>query len=198
MSIHIGGCHRLPMTEVPDFMLKIPKHPFRGQPIHRREPAPRGGPEADCPGKYEIGLDRACSPLARRPADKFLELITSAAIRAAGGASATHGDLAVTSKNTDPDSCTAERTSDSASVLIDTTPRITTASSAIRPDPRARSQIGRATTIAGPPVRARGPVNKEPHERSRWLTPAALICDLPMRYAQEISICWDALASVML
>ena len=45
--------------------------------------------------------------------------MTSEAICAAGGASATQGDVAVTSKNTDPDKCTAERTSDNASVLID-------------------------------------------------------------------------------
>src|SRR5215472_11581546 len=101
--------------------------------------------------------------------------MTSAAIRAAGGASATHGDLAVTSKNTDPDSCTAERTSDSASVLIGRTPRRTRALSA--PRPKARSQNGGATTIAGLDVRARGPANQEAHETSRWLTPAALICN---------------------
>jgi hypothetical protein len=45
--------------------------------------------------------------------------MTSEATCAAGGASATHGDFAVTSKNTDPDKRTAERTSDNASVLID-------------------------------------------------------------------------------
>src|SRR3974390_775032 len=44
--------------------------------------------------------------------------VTSLAICAPGGASATHGDLAVTSKKTDPDKRTAERTSDNASVLI--------------------------------------------------------------------------------
>src|SRR5215813_4036782 len=107
--------------------------------------------------------------------------MTSSAIRAAGGASATHGDLALTSKNTDPDSCTADRTSDSASVLIDTTPRRTMALSARPPDPKARSQNGRATTIAGLRVRARALVDQEAHEMSRWLTPAALICNLPMR-----------------
>src|SRR5215472_6745734 len=110
--------------------------------------------------------------------------MTSCAIRAAGGASATHGDLAVTSKNTDPDSCTAERTSDSASVLIAKTLRRTTALSAAHPDTEAGSQDGRATTIAGLDVRARGPANQEAHEMSRWLTPAALICTLPMKYRQ--------------
>src|SRR5690349_2369191 len=108
--------------------------------------------------------------------------MTSSAICAAGGASSTHGDLAVTSKNTDPDSCTAERTSDSASVLIGRTPRRSRALSAPRPDMKARSQKDGATTIAGLDVRARGPANPEAHEKSRWLTPAALICNLPMGY----------------
>src|SRR5262249_11437013 len=45
----------------------------------------------------------------------------------------------------------------------------------------ARSQNGRATTIAGLRVRARALVDQEAHEMSRWLTPAALICNLPMR-----------------
>src|SRR5215831_13589457 len=111
--------------------------------------------------------------------------MTSSAIRAAGGASATHGDLAVTSKNTDPDSCTAERTSDSASVLIGRTPRRMTALSAPRSDKKARSQNGRATTIAGLDVRARGPATQEAHEMSRWLAPAAVICNLPMRYRYD-------------
>src|SRR5215472_14878689 len=108
--------------------------------------------------------------------------MTLSAIRAAGGASATHGDLALTSKKTDPDSCTAERTSDSASVLIARTPCRMTALSASRPDTKARSQNGRAMTIAGLDVRARASANKEAHEMSRWPTPAALICDLPIRY----------------
>src|SRR6516164_2434891 len=107
--------------------------------------------------------------------------MTSSAIRAAGGASATHGDLAVTSKNTDPDSCTAERTSDSASVLIARILRRTTALSVIHPDTEARSQDGRATTIAGLDVRARGPASEEPYEKSRWITPAAPIRILFMR-----------------
>src|SRR6516225_7344434 len=106
--------------------------------------------------------------------------MTSCAIRAAGGASATHGDLAVTSKNTDPDSCTAERTSDSASVLIARTLRRTTALSATHPDTEAGSQDGRATTIAALDVRARGPAS-EPYEKSRWITPAAPIRILLMR-----------------
>src|SRR6478672_6071252 len=83
--------------------------------------------------------------------------MTPLAICAARGASATHGDFAVTSKNTDPDSCTAERMSDSASVLIGGTfaPRW--------PYPRhflvmeARARGGRARTIAGLDVRAREP-----------------------------------------
>src|SRR6516162_2431653 len=66
--------------------------------------------------------------------------MTWSAICAAGGASATQGDLAVTSKNTDPDNCTAERTSDSASVLIGTLRR-TMALSATRP--------GHASTCSG-------------------------------------------------
>src|SRR5262249_55203504 len=109
--------------------------------------------------------------------------MTSSAIRAAGGASATHGDLALTSKNTDPDSCTAERTSDSASVLIDTTPRRTTDSSATPPDPKARPQNDWAT-IAGRGGRARGPASKEAQVMRRGLTPAALVCDLSMRFRQ--------------
>ena len=108
--------------------------------------------------------------------------MTSCAIRAAGGASATHGDLAVTSKNTDPDSCTAERTSDSASVLIAKTLREKTDLSATHPDTEVGSQDGRATTIAGLDVRARGPASEEAHERGRWITPAAPIRILPMRY----------------
>src|SRR5262249_42187557 len=108
--------------------------------------------------------------------------MTSSALRAAGGAAATHGDLAVTSKNTDPDSCTAERTSDSASVLIGRTPRRTTALSAPRPDTKARSQNGRVTTIAGLEVRARGPAKQEAHEMSRRLTPEDLIWNSRMRY----------------
>src|SRR5262249_16815267 len=120
--------------------------------------------------------------------------MTSCAIRAAGGASATHGDLAVTSKNTDPDSCTAERTSDSASVLIGRTPPRMTALSAPRPDTKARSQNDRATTIPGLDVRAIGSGNQEAHGMSRWLAPAARICDLSMRYrfdrtAQAFAIC---------
>src|SRR5215471_12590562 len=107
--------------------------------------------------------------------------MTSSAIRAAGGASATHGDLALTSKNTDPDSCTAERTSDSASVLIAKTLREKTDLSATHPDTEVGSQDGRATTIAGLDVRARGPASDEPYEKSRWITPAAPICNLPMR-----------------
>src|SRR5262249_23448253 len=107
--------------------------------------------------------------------------MTSCAIRVAGGASATHGDLAVTSKNADPDSGPAERPSDSASVLIARTLRRTTALSATHPDTEAGSQDGRATTIAGLDVRARGPASDEPYEKSRWITPAAPIRILRMR-----------------
>src|SRR5262245_1258515 len=121
--------------------------------------------------------------------------MTSCAIRAAGGASATHGDLAVTSKNTDPDSCTAERTSDSTSVLIARTLRRTTALSATHPDTEAGSQDGRATTIAGLDVRARGPASDEPYEKSRWITPAAPIRILLMGYRcvgqRKRSLCAD-------
>jgi hypothetical protein len=84
--------------------------------------------------------------------------MTSSAICAAGGASATHGDLAVTSKNTDPDSCTAERTSDNASVLIGGTPRRTMPRHVLTTE--ARAQGGRARTIAGLDVRARGPAGR--------------------------------------
>src|SRR6516164_11580408 len=118
--------------------------------------------------------------------------MTSSAIRAAGGASATQGDLALTSKNTDPDSCTAERTSDSASVLIARTPCRMTALSTSRPDTKARSQNGRATTIAGLDVRARGPANQEAHEMSRWLTPAALLCNslIDIAMLDSASVCY--------
>src|SRR6516164_7232696 len=71
--------------------------------------------------------------------------MTPSAICASGGASATHGDFAVTSKDTDPDSCTAERTSDNASVLIGRTLRRRWPYPRLVPD-----------TIAGLDVRARG------------------------------------------
>jgi hypothetical protein len=67
-------------------------------------------------------------------------------------------------------------------VLIDKTLRRTTASSATSPGTKPRSQNGRAPTIAGLDVLARASANKEAHEMTRWLTPAALICDLPIRY----------------
>ena len=57
MSIHIGGCHRLPMTEAPDFMLRIPKH-SSGASIHRREVGTaREGQRQTVPEDIKSALD---------------------------------------------------------------------------------------------------------------------------------------------
>jgi hypothetical protein len=57
MSIHIGGCHRLPMTEAPDFMLKIPKH-SSGASIHTREVGTaREGQRQTVPEDIKSALD---------------------------------------------------------------------------------------------------------------------------------------------
>ena len=55
MSVHIVGCHRLPMTEAPNFMLKIPKHPSGSAYSQARRGHRAGGPEADCAGRHEVG-----------------------------------------------------------------------------------------------------------------------------------------------
>ena len=61
------------MTGTPDFMLKIPKHPSGVSLFTGATWAPRGGQRQTVPEDMKSALDRARSPLARRPADKFLE-----------------------------------------------------------------------------------------------------------------------------
>ena len=87
--------------------------------------------------------------------------MTSEAICAAGGASATHGDFAVTSKNTDPDKRTAESTSDNASVLIDVDLHLTAAASdgriedrwqTFRTIERDDNKSGRSSKRPGSPI----------------------------------------------
>src|SRR5215472_9886193 len=82
--------------------------------------------------------------------------VISPAICAAAGASATQGDLATTSKNTEPDKCTAERTSDSASVLTAMIPEERTRCRGNNVlDARAGLLDDRARTIASPDAQAR-------------------------------------------
>src|SRR5262249_21827240 len=64
MSGHIVGCPGLPMTEVPDFLLKNPKHPSAV--------SLSTGATSLSDSRKSV-LDGACSPLARRAADKFLK-----------------------------------------------------------------------------------------------------------------------------
>src|SRR5690348_14333689 len=61
------------MTQVPNLLLESLIRERRGEPRGRDGASGTGGPEADCAGAYEPGLESARSPLAGRPADKFLE-----------------------------------------------------------------------------------------------------------------------------
>lgn len=62
------------MTEAPDFMLEIPKHASAAGLFTGATLAPGGTARRQTvPEDMKSALDRACSPLARRSADKFLE-----------------------------------------------------------------------------------------------------------------------------
>jgi hypothetical protein len=69
------------MTGTPDFMLEIPKHPPDVSLFTRATLAPGWRASQAVPENIKSALDRACSPLARRPADKFLECPTERGFR---------------------------------------------------------------------------------------------------------------------